>query len=131
LCVCVCVRQMYPIFQVSVLVTARFIILDRVLPRKGKDEVVTQWKYQQDAACNRIYYSKVYRRLNMFRAAHRSSSGALNCICSLWFIYPCGDRLFSSLDNGLLPLGYMNQRLQIQFRSPDDERCAARNMLNL
>jgi len=28
----------------------------------------------------------------MFRAAHRSSSGALNCICSLWFIYKCGDR---------------------------------------
>jgi len=28
----------------------------------------------------------------MFRAAHRSSSGALNCICSLWFIYTCGDR---------------------------------------
>jgi len=27
----------------------------------------------------------------MFQAAHRSSSGALNCICSLWFIYPCGD----------------------------------------
>jgi hypothetical protein len=22
--------------------------------------------------------------------AHRSSSGALNCICSLWFKYPCG-----------------------------------------
>ena len=33
--------------------------------------------------CNRIYYSKVYWRLNMFRAAHRSSSGALNCVCSL------------------------------------------------
>jgi hypothetical protein len=46
--------------------------------------------------CNRIYYSKVYWRLNMFRAAHRLSSGALHCICSLWFIYPCGDRL--SLD---------------------------------
>jgi len=42
--------------------------------------------------CNRIYYSKVYWRLNMFRAAHRSSSGALNCTCSLWFIYTCGDR---------------------------------------
>jgi hypothetical protein len=41
--------------------------------------------------CNRIY-SKFYWRLNIFRAAHRSSSGALNCICSLWFIYPCGDR---------------------------------------
>jgi len=42
--------------------------------------------------CNRIYYSKVYWMLNMFRAAHRSSSGAQNCICSLWFIYPCRDR---------------------------------------
>jgi hypothetical protein len=42
--------------------------------------------------CNRIYYCKVYWRLNMFRVAHRSSSGVLNCICSLLFIYPCGDR---------------------------------------
>jgi len=42
--------------------------------------------------CIRIYYSKVYWRINMFRAAHRSSSGALNCICSLWFIYPSGNR---------------------------------------
>jgi hypothetical protein len=42
--------------------------------------------------CNGIYYSKVYWRLSMFRVTHRSSSGALNYICSLWFIYPCGDR---------------------------------------
>ena len=41
--------------------------------------------------CNRIYCSKIYWRLNMFRVAHRSSSGAPNCICSLWFICPCGD----------------------------------------
>jgi hypothetical protein len=27
--------------------------------------------------CNRMYYSKVYWMLNMFRAAHRLSSGAL------------------------------------------------------
>ena len=47
--------------------------------------------------CNRIYYSKVYWRLNMFWAAHHSSSGALNCICSLWFIYMCGDWLLSRL----------------------------------
>jgi len=25
-------------------------------------------------------------------AAYRTSSGALNCICSLWFIYTYGDR---------------------------------------
>jgi hypothetical protein len=47
--------------------------------------------------CNRIYYSKIYRRLNMFWAAYRSSSGAPNCICSLWFIYPCGDWPLSRL----------------------------------
>ena len=89
--------------------------------------------------CYRIYYSKVYWTLNMFRAAPRSSSRALNCICSLWFIYPCGDRLLPrlsrkiplSLDNGRSPHGYINQRLQIQFRAPDDERCDARNMLSL
>jgi hypothetical protein len=28
-------------------------------------------------------------------------------------------------------LQHINQRLQIQFRAPDDERCAARNMLSL
>jgi hypothetical protein len=46
---------------------------------------------------NRIYHSKVYWRLKMFRAAHRSSSGALNSICCLWFIYTCGDRPLSRL----------------------------------
>jgi len=76
----------------------------------------------------------------MFRAAHRSSSEALNCICNLWFIYLCGDRPLSrlsgkvyfplSLDNGRSPHVYINQRLQIQFRAPDDERCVARNMFN-
>jgi hypothetical protein len=36
-----------------------------------------------------------------------------------------------SLGNGRSPYGHINQRLQIQFRAPDDERCAARNMLSL
>ena len=47
--------------------------------------------------CNRIYYSSVHWRLNMFRAAYRSSSGAQNCICNLWFTYTCGDRPLSRL----------------------------------
>jgi len=34
----------------------------------------------------------------MFRAAHPSSSGALNFICSLWFTYTCGDRPLSYSD---------------------------------
>jgi hypothetical protein len=49
--------------------------------------------------CNRIYYSRVYWGLNMFRAAYRSLSGAINCICSLWFTYTCGDRPLSSLSS--------------------------------
>jgi len=36
-----------------------------------------------------------------------------------------------SLGNGRSPYGHTNQRLQIQFRAPDNERCAARNMLSL
>ena len=63
----------------------------------------------------------------MFRVTHRSLLGALNCICILWFIYPCGDRPLSRLSGN----EYINQRLQIQFRAPDDERCAAGNMLSL
>ena len=46
---------------------------------------------QQDAACNRIYCSKVYWRLNMFLAAHRSSPGALTLrrlmLCVYIYIY--------------------------------------------
>ena len=59
--------------------------------------------------CNSIYYSKIYWRLNMFRAAYRSSSGAPNYICSHWFIYPYGDRPLSKLDNGRSPYGYRSR----------------------
>ena len=76
----------------------------------------------------------------MFPAAHRSLTRAPNCICSLWFIYPYGDRPLSrlggnqfppNLDNGRSPYVYINQSLQIQFGALDNERCAAGNMLSL
>ena len=77
----------------------------------------------------------------MFRWAHRSSSGALNCIWSLWFICPYGDRPLPrlsghtvcplNLGKGRSPYGHINQRLQIQFRALDDDRCAALNMLSI
>jgi hypothetical protein len=54
--------------------------------------------------CNRIYYSTVHWRLNMFRAAHRSSSGALTVFAAsglhthvvtgrsqVWVILRCRD----------------------------------------
>jgi len=80
--------------------------------------------------CNRIYYFKDYWRLHMFRPAHRSSSGALNCICSLWFIYPCGDRPLSRLrgpwQRPVTTCVYKPETANT-VRAPDDERCAARN----
>jgi hypothetical protein len=71
----------------------------------------------------------------MFRAAHRSLSGALTVFaasgldthvvtgCSqVWFQFTL------RLDYSQSLHAYVNQRLQ--NRAPDDERCAARNMLN-
>jgi len=79
----------------------------------------------------------------MFRAAHRSSSGALKlCLQPLVYIpirrptvakaqWEMDFHFLLSLDNGWSPYGYINQWLQTQFRAPDDERCAARSMLSL
>jgi len=44
----------------------------------------------------------------MFLAAYRSSSGAPNCICTLWFIYTCGDRSLSRLSGNI----FLNQPWQ-------------------
>jgi len=65
--------------------------------------------------CNRIYYSKIYWRLNMFRAAYRSLSGAQNCICNLWFIYTCGDRPLSRLGEKWIRYLETKSRYLIQF----------------
>jgi len=62
--------------------------------------------------CNRIYYSKVYWRLNMFRAAHRSSSRALTLFAA--------SGLYTHVVTSWSPHVYINQRLQIHFRAPDD-----------
>ena len=53
---------------------------------------------------------KFFYRLNMFPAAHHSSSGALNCICSLWFICPYGDRSLPRLSgHGLRHASFLNR----------------------
>jgi hypothetical protein len=75
-------------------------------------------------SCNTIYYSTVHWRLNMFRAAHRSSSGALTVFATsdlhthvvtgrsqVWV----GTEFPLRLDYGWSPHAYVNQRLQIQL----------------
>jgi len=69
----------------------------------------------------------------MFRAAHRSSSGALNCICSLWFICPYADRPAGPTTNTarLLPRYEGKTRgCHCSHWAPDDGRENARNMLS-
>jgi hypothetical protein len=62
--------------------------------------------------CIRIYYFTVHWRLNMFRAAYRSSSGALTVFAA------CGlhtQWVRTQIDYGRSPHAYENQRLQIQL----------------
>jgi hypothetical protein len=72
--------------------------------------------------CKRIYYSTIHWRLNMFRAAHCSSSGALFAASGLHTHVVTGHSqvwvgtLFPlRLDYGRSPNAYVNQRLQIQL----------------
>ena len=75
--------------------------------------------------CNRIYHSTVHWQLNMFRAAYRSSSGALTVFAAsglhmhvvtgrsqVW----AGTQFPLRLDYGRSPHAYVNQRLQIQLQ---------------
>jgi len=57
--------------------------------------------------CNGIYYSTVHWRLNRFRAAYPSSSGAL--------ILFAASGLHTHVVTGRSPHAYVNQRLQIQL----------------
>jgi len=74
--------------------------------------------------CNRIYYSTVHWQLNMFRAAYRSSSGALTVFAAsglrrhvvtwrsqVWV----GTEFPLRLDYCRSPHAHVNQRLQIQL----------------
>jgi len=75
--------------------------------------------------CNRIYYSTVHWRLNMFRAAYRSSSGALTVFAASGLhthvvtgrsqVWPGTWRFPLRLDYGRSPHASVNQRLQIQL----------------
>ena len=68
--------------------------------------------------CNRIHYSTVHWQLDMFRAANRSSSGALTVLAasSLHTHVVTGRSQVSlRLDYGPSPHAYVNQRLQIQL----------------
>jgi hypothetical protein len=74
---------------------------------------------------NRIYYSTVHWRLNMFRAAYRSSSGALTVFAASGLLTQAvtgrsqiwvGTGHFPlRLNYGRSPHAYVNQTLQIQL----------------
>jgi len=69
------------------------------------------------------------------KAQHVSSGTPFIIRSSKLYLQPLV--LYTHVVTGRFPLSlgndrshvYINQRLQIQFRAPDDERCAARNTL--
>ena len=66
--------------------------------------------------CNRIYYSTVHWRLNTFRAAHRSSSGALTVFAASGVhTHVVTGRSQLRLDYDQSPHAYVSQRLQIKL----------------
>jgi len=85
--------------------------------------------------CNRIYYSTVHWQLNMFRAAYRSSSGALSVFAAsglhkhvvtgrsqVWVETPTQTWLRPVTTCACKP------KIANTVRAPDDERFAAGNM---
>ena len=51
---------------------------------------------------------------------------------AIWFNKTCKDKAVCIIyTKTFTSLQYINQRLQIQFRAPDDERCAAGNTMSL
>ena len=68
--------------------------------------------------CNRIYYSTVHWRLNMLRAAYRSSSGAPTVFVASGLhthVVTGRSQVPLRLDYGRSPHAYVNQRLQIRL----------------
>jgi hypothetical protein len=67
---------------------------------------------------NRIYYSTVHQRFNMFRAAYRSSSGDLTVFAASGLhihVVTGRSQVWVGIDYGRSPHVYVNQRLQIQL----------------
>jgi hypothetical protein len=69
--------------------------------------------------CTRIHHSTVRWRLNMFRAAYCSSSGALTIFAASGLhthVVTGRSQVWLGLDYGRSPHAYVNQRLQIQLQ---------------
>ena len=92
--------------------------------------------------CNGIYYSKVFLKAQRVSSGTpliiRSSKLYLQPLYYMPIWWPAVAKpeweishFPLSLGNGRSPYGHIIQRLQIEFRAPDDERCAARNTLSL
>jgi hypothetical protein len=96
------------------------------------DSIETTNKMQP---CNRIYYSTVHWRLDMFRAAHRSSSRALTVFAASGlhtYVATGRSQVWVGTQTWLRPVTtcVCKPEAENKVRTPNDERCAARNMLS-
>ena len=92
------------------------------VPTQPWQRPVTIWAYKPEAA-NTVWSSWWWAVCRSKHVEPLKNLGIINSITKLQFPL--------SLDYGRSPYGHINQRLQIKFYAPDNERCAARNMLSL
>jgi hypothetical protein len=87
-------------------------------------------------SCNRINYSTIHWRPNMFRAAYRSSSGALALFATFGLhthVETSRSQVWVGTQTWLRSVTTCVCRPKVAntVRAPDDERYAARNMFSL
>jgi hypothetical protein len=80
------------------------------------DPCIVDYSVEIPTRCSFVIEFIIPKFINMFRASHRSSSRALNCIFSLWFIYPCGDRPLSRLGSSHAVWTTAGHHMGIQIR---------------
>jgi hypothetical protein len=93
--------------------------------------VLCPWRHTRDGLPLLQLHSYVIARCSSQRPWLRIRFSHFIVVGSQWTSTTSGRIFPLNLDNGQSTHVYINQRLQTQFKAPDDERCAARNMLSL
>ena len=81
-----CLETFFELYHTHSLITTAIKIIIFNLYVIFMDPCIVDYSVEIPARCSFVI------EFIMFRVAHRSSLGALNCICSLCFMCPCGDR---------------------------------------
>jgi hypothetical protein len=130
---------------ITALFNYKTVLFEKNMLHVSSSKVIIMWNcYKNDSVeitnkmqlCNRIYYSTVHWRLNMFRAAYRSSSGALTVFAASGLhthVVTGRSQVCVGTGQWLRPVTtcVCKREAASTVRAPDDERYTAQNMLSL